>query len=124
MNENELLNNALNSGFGVIAGEYAWVFVVAFALLLFKSTIEATVAGFVIFIGNDYNDDDVIFLNNRPARIVRTSIWSTTFYLYKVEKHIEDGVEKKIVVGGNKVVIDNTKLKDFMIEKPLSNLEL
>lgn len=124
MDEQKILEKALDSHVGNLFGEYAWVMVIAFVALLFKSTIESTVAGFLVFIGNDYNDDDVVLLDGRPARIIRSGWWSTIFYIYDVEAIEEDGKEKKIVVGGKKVVIDNTKLKDMLIEKPLSKIEL
>ena len=124
MDEQKILEKALDSHVGVLFGEYAWVIIIAFVALLFKSTIESTVAGFLVFIGNDYNDDDLVLLNGRPARIIRSGWWSTIFYIYNVEAISENGKEKKIIVGGNKVVIDNTKLKDMLIEKPLSKIEL
>jgi hypothetical protein len=124
LDEQKILEKALDSHVGNLFGEYAWVMVIAFVALLFKSTIESTVAGFLVFIGNDYNDDDVVLLDGRPARIIRSGWWSTIFYIYDVEAIEEDGKEKKIVVGGKKVVIDNTKLKDMLIEKPLSKIEL
>ena len=124
MDEQKILEKALDSHVGNLFGEYAWVMIIAFVALLFKSTIESTVAGLLVFIGNDYNDDDVVLLDGRPARIIRSGWWSTIFYIYDVEAIEEDGKEKKIVVGGKKVVIDNTKLKDMLIEKPLSKIEL
>ena len=47
---------------------------------------------------------------------MRCGIWTTTFFLYDVI----DG----IVVGGSKLVIQNDKLKDLKIEKPLPKLDL
>ena len=43
-------------------------------------------------------------------------MWSTTFFTYDVR----DG----IIVGGSKLVVQNDKLKDLKIEKPLPNLDL
>lgn len=122
MNEQELLEDALNSDVGALVGEYAWVFVIAFVAILFKSTIENFVAGMLVFIGNDYNDDDIVYLDGKPARIIRTSMWATTFYLYDIQE--TEDPKKKIIIGGTKVVIDNTKLKDMLIEKPLLKIEL
>ena len=42
--------------------------------------------------------------------------WSTTFFTYDVR----DG----IIVGGAKLVVQNDKLKDLKIEKPLPLLDL
>jgi len=43
-------------------------------------------------------------------------MWSTTFFTYDVR----DG----IIVGGAKLVVQNDKLKDLKIEKPLPLLDL
>ncbi len=99
-----------------ILGKYGWLFIVGVLTLLFRSTIEKLVAGFMIFQGNDYNEDDVVEVDGKPGRIVRVGIWSTTFFTYDVR----DG----IIVGGAKLVVQNDKLKDLKIEKPLPLLDL
>ena len=97
-------------------GKYGWLFLIGVLTLLFRSTIEKFVAGFFIFMGNDYNEDDVVEVEGKPGRIVRCGIWSTTFFTYDVR----DG----IIVGGAKLVVQNDKLKDLKIEKPLPLLDL
>ena len=97
-------------------GKYGWLFLVGVMTLLFRSTIEKFVAGWMIFLGNDYNEDDVVEVDGKPGRIVRCGIWSTTFFTYDVR----DG----IIVGGAKLVVQNDKLKDLKIEKPLPLLDL
>ena len=97
-------------------GKYGWLFIVGVLTLLFRSTIEKFVAGMMIFMGNDYNEDDVVEVDGKPGRIVRCGIWSTTFFTYDVR----DG----IIVGGAKLVVQNDKLKDLKIEKPLPLLDL
>ena len=97
-------------------GKYGWLFLIGVLTLLFRSTIEKFVAGFFIFMGNDYNEDDVVEVEGKPGRIVRCGIWSTTFFTYDVR----DG----IIVGGSKLVVQNDKLKDLKIEKPLPLLDL
>ena len=77
----------------LLIGKYGWLFLVGVLTLLFRSTIEKCVAGLMIFMGNDYNEDDVVEV---------------------------DG----IIVGGSKLVIQNDKLKDLKIEKPLPKLDL
>ena len=103
------------NNFSLILGEYGWLFIVGILTLLFRSTIEKLVAGLMIFMGNDYNEDDVVEVDGKPGRIVRVGIWSTTFFTYDVR----DG----IIVGGAKLVIQNDKLKDIKIEKPLHLLD-
>jgi len=97
-------------------GKYGWLFLIGVLTLLFRSTIEKFVSGLFIFMGNDYNEDDVVEVDGKPGRIVRCGIWSTTFFTYDVR----DG----IIVGGAKLVVQNDKLKDLKIEKPLPLLDL
>ena len=99
-----------------LIGKYGWMFLAGTAVLLFRSTIETTVAGIMVFMGNDYNEDDVVEVDGKPSRIVRVGMWSTTFFTYDVR----DGV----IVGGSKLVVQNDKLKDLKIEKPLPLLDL
>ena len=100
----------------LLLGKYGWLFIVGVLTLLFRSTIEKFVAGLMVFMGNDYNEDDVVEVDGKPGRIVRVGIWSTTFFTYDVR----DG----IIVGGAKLVVQNDKLKDLKIEKPLPLLDL
>jgi len=99
-----------------LLGKYGWLFIVGVLTLLFRSTIEKLVAGMMVFMGNDYNEDDVVEVDGKPGRIVRVGMWTTTFFTYDVR----DG----IIVGGSKLVVQNDKLKDIKIEKPLPLLDL
>jgi small-conductance mechanosensitive channel len=99
-----------------LINEYSWLLVTGIALLLFQSTIQEAVDGIMIFLGNDYNEDDVVEVDGSPGRIVRVGIWKTVFFIY----HIVNGK----IVGGSKLVVANSKLKDLKIEKPLANLDL
>ena len=110
------MENEIQNQVSLLLGEYRWLFLVGVLTLLFRSTIEKFVAGLTIFMGNDYNEDDVVEVDGKPGRIVRWGIWSTTFFTYD----IVDG----IIVGGAKLVIQNDKLKDIKIEKPLPLLDL
>ena len=65
-----------------LVNEYSWLFITGVALLLFNSTIQEAVDGIMIFLGNDYHEDDVVEVDGRPGRIVRCGIWTTTFFLY------------------------------------------
>ena len=115
------IENVIQSNISVLLGEYGWMFLAALAILFFKTTIESLLAGLVVFLGNDYNNDDIIILDGRPGRIVRVSMWKTTFYLYTV-KELSDG--KKFVAGGAKLIVENNKLRDLKLEKPLDNFNL
>ena len=97
------------------------MFLAGLLAVFFKNTIESFFAGLVVFLGNDYNNDDIIILDGRPGRIIRLSMWKTTFYLYNIKTN-SDG--KKFVSGGTKLIVENEKLKDLKIEKPLGMFDL
>ena len=111
-----MMEEQVQSMVSEMLGKYGWLFLVGVLTLLFRSTIEKLVAGYMVFMGNDYNEDDVVEVDGKPGRIVRVGIWSTTFFTYDVR----DG----IIVGGAKLVVQNDKLKDLKIEKPLPLLDL
>ena len=60
-----------------LIGEYGWLFLVGIATLLFQSTIQEAVDGIMVFLGNDYNEDDVVEVDGDPGRIVRVGLWKT-----------------------------------------------
>ena len=99
-----------------LIGEYGWLLLSGILVLLFQSTIQEAVDGIMIFLGNDYNEDDVVEVEGAPGRIVRVGMWKTVFFIY----HVVNGK----IVGGSKLVVTNSKLKDLKIEKPLPNLDL
>ena len=99
-----------------LINEYSWLLVTGVALLLFQNTITEAVDGIMIFMGNDYNEDDVVMVDGEPGRIIRVGIWKTVFFIY----YVQGGK----IVGGAKLVVANSKLKDLKIEKPLPNLDL
>jgi hypothetical protein len=111
-----MMEEQVQSMVSEMLGKYGWLFIVGVLTLLFRSTIEKFVAGVMIFMGNDYNEDDVVEVDGKPGRIVRCGIWSTTFFTYDVREGI--------IVGGAKLVVQNDKLKDLKIEKPLPLLDL
>ena len=110
------MEEQIQSQVSLLIGKYGWLFLVGVLTLLFRSTIEKFVAGMMVFMGNDYNEDDVVEVDGKPGRIVRVGMWTTTFFTYDVR----DG----IIVGGAKLVVQNDKLKDLKIEKPLPLLDL
>ena len=110
------MEEQIQSQVSLLIGKYGWLFIVGVLTLLFRSTIEKFVAGMMVFMGNDYNEDDVVEVDGKPGRIVRVGMWTTTFFTYDVR----DGV----IVGGSKLVVQNDKLKDLKIEKPLPLLDL
>ena len=115
MNEEQLQSQV--EGF---LGNWVWLLVSGIALLLFKSTIESIVESIKIFAGKDLNTDDVVILDGRPARVIRCGFWKCTFFCYD----IGTANGKPFVKGGTKVQIQNDKLKDHIIERPLQMLDL
>ena len=99
-----------------LIGEYGWLLLSGILVLLFQSTIQEAVDGIMIFLGNDYHEDDVVEVDGAPGRIVRVGMWKTVFFIY----HVVNGK----IVGGSKLVVANSKLKDLKIEKPLPSLDL
>lgn len=99
-----------------ITGKYTWMFLTGLIVLIFKSSIEKLASALFMFIGSDYKEDDVVYIDGKPGRIVRVGLTKTVFFIYDV-------VDGK-VVGGSKLVIQNERLSSLNIEKPLPQLDL
>jgi hypothetical protein len=84
--------------------EYGWLFVAGLIALLIKDVMINLVKGIMIFYGHDFDNDDVIYISGRQARIVRVGVTSTTFYMS----------DRK-----TKMVVPNEQLKELTIEKTL-----
>jgi|TARA_R110001583_G_scaffold162538_2_gene314755 hypothetical protein len=115
MNEEEIQKQAEG-----LLGNWVWLLITGVAFLLFKSTLEGITEGLKVFLGKDIQTDDVVILDGRPARCIRVGIWKTTFFAYDIGT--ADG--KPFVKGGTKIQIQNDKLKDHIIERPLQMLDL
>ena len=90
-------------------GEWGWLTVAALVGLAFKDTISNFFNGVKFLMGTDFNIDDVVWINGtKKARIVRQTIWKTTFYVYG---------------HGRKFVVPNNSLWSLKIEKDLPNTE-
>ena len=61
--------------------EYGWIFAAGLVALLAKDIMINLVKGILIFYGHDFDNDDVIYISGRQARIVRVGVTSTTFYM-------------------------------------------
>ena len=109
------------SGIVTLVEQYAAWAIVGFALLFLRSSIENALAGLAIFLGSDYNQNAVCWIQTngtrRSARIAQTGIFSTTFYLYEME---DDGT----VTGGTLLKLPNSELKSLRIERPLDQIPL
>lgn len=115
--DEEIINKLIIEGpIQSFMNQYTWLFFIGLFSLIFKNGIEKLVSSVFVFFGNDYKEDDVVYLNDKPARIVRIGFMKTTFFIYD----IHNGK----IIGGRKLVIQNEKLSDLMIEKPLSELDI
>ena len=103
-----------------LIGQYGWMAIIGFLFLIGRNTIESAIEAIKVFAGDDLNTDDVIIFYGRPARVVRVGFWKTILFVYEVG--CANG--KAFVKGGNKVAVQNDKLKDHLIEKPLPMLDL
>ena len=91
-------------------------------LFLIRRLIESAIEGLMIFIGNDYNNDDTVWIDGRPGRIIRVGLYKTVFFIYELKSDPFTGHAE--VSGGNKLVIQNSALKELRIEKPLANIDI
>ena len=73
--------------------DYGWIAITTFLLFFFKNMIENLYYGMRFLLGNEFNVDDIVHLNNKKCRIVRQSILKTTFYIIDENRkfHIENG---------------------------------
>lgn len=100
----------------MLMSEYGWVFATGVVALLLQSSIRKFVASIFVFWGNDYKTDDVVYVDGKPGRIIRVGLTKTVFFIYDVV----DGA----IVGGSKLVVQNERLMNIKIEKPLPQLDL
>ena len=118
--EEALRNFGAQSGLAVLVEQYVWYFVIAFALLFVKDSVTNALAGIAMFLGSDYNEDMVCYVHTngtrRPARITKTTLFSTSFYLYEVKNGQ--------ITGGTLLTVPNSELKSLRIERPLDTLKL
>ena len=88
-----------------LIGSYGWFILIVFIGVLFKEAIHKAVEGLMIFIGHDFDNDDMLYISGRAARIVRVGLFRTVFYM---------------VDRDTKMVVPNDRLKTLTIEKRLN----
>ena len=87
-----------------MVGDYSWLLLVAIITIMAKDMIMNFVQGVLVFMGNDFNNDDIIYISGRQARIVRVGIRNTVFYM----------TDRR-----SKMLVPNEQLKQLTIEKTL-----
>ena len=105
-------------------GAWLWVGVALFLVLLFRNFLQNVVEGISIQWGNEYEQDEVVWLHlngdRRPARIARFGLARTSFYCYDVVER--NG--KMTITGGTLLTVPNSEVKLLRIERPLDKLDL
>lgn len=116
--EEALRSFGAQSGLAHLVEQYIWYFVVGFALLFLKDSVTNALAGIAMFLGSNYDENMVCYIHTngtrRPARITKTTLFSTSFYLYEIKN---DKVER-----GTLLTVPNSELKTLRIERPLDTL--
>ena len=106
-------------------GNYGWLFAVGFLAILFRSTIEGLTESFKIFWGNSINVGDVIYIwiegKKYAGRIVRLGLFKCSIIVYNVG-HTADG--EPYISGGEDLEIQNSKLKDFIMTRPMEKIDV
>ena len=106
-------------------GNYGWLFAVGFLAILFRSTIEGLTESFKIFWGNAINVGDVIYIwiegKKYAGRIVRLGLFKCSIVVYNVD-YTKDG--EPFIKGGEDLEIQNSKLKDFIMTRPMENIDI
>ena len=95
---------------GIFKGLVGWVaglFALGAVLLLFRSTIESVVAGWLFRRGSEVCLDQPILISGRPARLVRSGILTQVFYMEKDR--------------GSKMIVPNSQLSTLVLEVRLLN---
>ena len=87
-----------------LVGQYGWIIVAGLVAILAKDMIMNLAQAIIVFMGNDFNNDDIIYISGRQARIVRVGLRNTCFYM-------TDRLTK--------MVVPNEQLKSLTIEKRL-----
>ena len=108
------------SGIGLLVEQYSWLFIIGLFLLFLRNTIENILAGATVFFGSKYDENQTCYIQvggaRRPARISKTSLTSTTFYVYEID-------EKGNIQSGTLLNVANSELGSLRIERQLDLLK-
>ena len=85
-------------------GKYGWLALFAFVALLFKDAVHKAAEGFMVWIGSDFKNDDILYISGRQSRIVRVGFLKSIFYMSD---------------RGTKMIVPNDRLKLLVVEKQL-----
>ena len=102
--EQQLINPETKQLIEHLIGSYGWFIVIAFLAILGKDALHKAAEGFLIFLGKDFQNDDILYISGRQARIVRVGLFKTIFYM----------TDRK-----TKMIVPNDRLKLLVVEKTL-----
>jgi hypothetical protein len=100
-----MIENLL-AGLRPIVEDHVWVVFLASAVYIFKDSISNMAEGFLFKFTSAFKEDDIIFINGKPARIQRIGMRATVFYML-------DSFPRK------KYIVPNERIKFLQIEKEL-----
>ena len=91
-------------------GRVVWLTFAYLVISVFKGLILNVYEGLMVFIGGDFDADDVVYVgaDERPARIVRMGIRKTDFYMKDLNGE-----------WNIKMVVPNERLKNMVLKKTL-----
>tara|TARA_Y100000401_G_C8305543_1_gene216713 strand:- start:253 stop:672 length:420 start_codon:yes stop_codon:yes gene_type:complete len=102
--EQQLINPESKKIIEDLIGSYGWFVIIAFLAILGKDALHKAAEGFLIFLGKDFQNDDILYISGRQARIVRVGLFKTIFYM----------TDRK-----TKMIVPNDRLKLLVVEKTL-----
>ena len=102
--EQQLINPETKQLIEHLIGSYGWFIIIAFLAILGKDALHKAAEGFLIFLGKDFQNDDILYISGRQARIVRVGLFKTIFYM----------TDRK-----TKMIVPNDRLKLLVVEKTL-----
>ena len=76
----------------------------AFAAILFKDVLFNFAQGLLVYWGSDFENDEILYISGRQARVIRLGLTSTTFFMTD---------------RATKMLVPNSQLKALVIEKKL-----
>ena len=85
-------------------GHYGWLLIAAFAALMGKDVLVNFAQGLIVYWGSDFENDEILYISGRQARVIRLGLTSTTFFMSDRE---------------TKMLVPNCQLKMLTIEKRL-----
>ena len=102
--ESQLINPETKKLIEDLIGSYGWFVIIAFLAILGKDALHKAAEGFLVFMGKDFQYDDILYISGRQARIVRVGLFKTIFYM----------TDRK-----TKMIVPNDRLKLLVVEKTL-----